>query len=142
MPIQEPSQDQKINDTHEDQTVEPLSDVIRLVNAQVNSIFEKANLLLQIKVDSAKFAVQESLLKAGLGALGFLILSGVTVLSFFIFLLGISHALSGLLGDRLWLSHILTGIFALSLIGFGTWFGVRRFRLNHLNKMKAKYGAI
>jgi hypothetical protein len=139
MPIEEPPQDQQIRHTTEEQSVEPLSEVLHLVNAQINSIFEKANLLLQIKVDSAKFAVQETILKAGFGVLGLIVLSGVTVLSLFLFLLGFSYALSELLGNRLWLAHILTGIFTLSLLGFGMWFGLRRFRLNHLNKMKAKY---
>jgi len=131
----------QIHNTPEEQAVEPLAEVLHMVSAQINSIFEKANLLLQIKVDSAKFAVQESILKAGFAALGFIILFGVTMLSFFLFLLGVSYALSELLGDRLWLAHILTGIFTLSLLGFGTWFSLRQFRLKHLNKMKAKYAA-
>lgn len=144
MPIQEQPHNQEFRapeERSEEKSVESLAEVLHLVNAQIDAIFAKANRLLQIKADAAKFAAQNMLLKVGLGVLGFVVLSGVTVLALFLFLLGLSYALSSVLGGRLWLSHMLTGIMVLAVLSLGAWLAARRLRFAQYKKTRAKYAS-
>ena len=98
------------------------------IPALLDELREYANHYVAAQKDMTRAKAKQTASKALLLGLVAMVVLGVVFGSVLLLLAGMALGLGELIGDRFWLGFLVTGLVLLSLIGLGTWFGVRRWQ--------------
>jgi hypothetical protein len=114
-------------------------DTLTLLVKQFHELGEYVSYYVTAKTDSAKLSVRNTVLWIALAAMGFIVVAALIITATWLLLNGIAEGVSVLLGGRVWVGNIVTGVLLLVGLGLAIYSTMTIRRITSRERVVCKY---